>query len=44
LIYPDDPYVVAIASDEPFAVPLPLLPLADAGAIAAFIVDHFGLA
>ena len=44
LIYPDDPYVVAIASDEPFAAPLPLLPLADAGAIAAFIVDHFGLA
>src|SRR3977135_3777829 len=44
LIYPDDPHVVAIAWGEPFAAPLPLLPLADAGAIAAFIVDHFGLA
>ena len=44
LIYPDDPHVVAIATDEPVAAPLPLLPLADAGAIAAFITDHFGLA
>jgi len=44
LIYPDDPHVVAIASDEPFAAPLPLLPLGDAGAVAAFITDHFGLA
>ncbi len=44
LIYPDDPHVVAIASDEPFAVPLPLLPLGDAGAVAAFIADHLGLA
>ena len=42
-IYPDDPHVVAIASDEPFAAPLPLLPLADAGAIAAFITEHLGL-
>ena len=44
LIYPGDPHVVAIATDAPFAAPLPLLPLADAGAIAAFITDHFGLA
>ena len=44
LIYPDDPHVVAIASDEPFAAPLPLLPLGDAGAVAAFITDHLGLA
>ena len=44
LIYPDDPHVVAIASDEAFAAPLPLLPLGDAGAVAAFITDHFGLA
>jgi molybdopterin-guanine dinucleotide biosynthesis adapter protein len=43
LIYPDDPHVVAIASDEPFAAPLPLLPLGDAGAVAAFISDHLGL-
>ena len=32
LIYPGDPHVVAIATDAPFAAPLPLLPLADAGA------------
>jgi molybdopterin-guanine dinucleotide biosynthesis protein B len=44
LIYPGDPHVVAIATDEPFAAPLPLLPLADAAAIAAFIIDHFGAA
>ena len=44
LIYPDDPHVVAIASDEAFAAPLPLLPLGDAGAVAAFITDHLGLA
>src|SRR5262249_38603269 len=43
LIYPGDPHVVAIASDEPFAAPLPLLPLGDAGAIASFIADHLGL-
>jgi molybdopterin-guanine dinucleotide biosynthesis protein B len=43
LIYPEDPHVVAIATDEPFAAPLPLLPLGDAGAIAAFMTDHLGL-
>jgi molybdopterin-guanine dinucleotide biosynthesis protein B len=43
LIYPDDPHIVAIASDEPIAAPLPLLPLSDAGAIAAFVTDHLGL-
>jgi molybdopterin-guanine dinucleotide biosynthesis protein B len=44
LLYPDDPHVVAIASDEPLAAPIPLLPLGDAAAIAAFIADHLGLA
>jgi molybdopterin-guanine dinucleotide biosynthesis protein MobB len=44
LIYPEDPHIVAIASDEAFAAPLPLLPLGDAGAVAAFITDHLGLA
>jgi len=43
LIYPDDPDIVAIASDEPLAAPIPLLPLGDAVAIAAFIVDHLGI-
>src|SRR5258708_29913600 len=44
LLYPDDPYVVAIASDEPIAAPIPLLTLGDAGAVAAFISDHLELA
>lgn len=42
LLYPDDPHVVAIASDEAFAAPLPLLPLGDPAAVARFIVDHLG--
>jgi molybdopterin-guanine dinucleotide biosynthesis protein MobB len=42
LLYPDDPWVVAIASDEKLAVPLPLFPLGDAGAVAAFISGHLG--
>jgi molybdopterin-guanine dinucleotide biosynthesis protein B len=43
LLYPDDPHVVAIASDEPLAGPLPLLPLGDPAAVAHFILDHLGL-
>jgi len=43
LLYPDDPYVVAIATDGAFAAPLPLLPLGDASAVASFISDHLGL-
>ena len=42
LLYPDDPHIVAIASDEPFAAPLPLLSLADPAAIAGFMLDHLG--
>jgi len=41
LLYPDDPHIVAIASDEPIAAPIPLLPIADAAAVADFILDHF---
>src|SRR5271163_4294948 len=44
LLYPNDPDVVAIASDEAIAAPIPLLPLGDAGAVAAFILDHLGRA
>src|SRR5437763_9029646 len=44
LLYPQDPHVIAIASDEPIAAPIPLLPLADTGAIVDFILDHPGLA
>jgi molybdopterin-guanine dinucleotide biosynthesis adapter protein len=42
LLYPEDASVVAIASDEPIAAPLPLLPLGDAPVVARFIADHFG--
>jgi molybdopterin-guanine dinucleotide biosynthesis protein B len=42
LLYLDDPHVVAIATDEAFAAPLPLLPLDDPGAVASFIADHLG--
>jgi molybdopterin-guanine dinucleotide biosynthesis adapter protein len=40
LLYPEDPDIVAIASDEPVAAPIPLLPLGDAGAVASFMLDH----
>lgn len=43
LIYLDDPWIVAVATDEPFAARVPLLPLGDPGAVAAFVVDHLGL-
>jgi molybdopterin-guanine dinucleotide biosynthesis adapter protein len=42
LLYPQDPHIVAIASDEPIAAPIPLLPIGDAGAVADFILDQFG--
>ncbi len=42
LLHPEDPHIVAIASDEPIAAPIPLLPLTDASAIADFILDHLG--
>ncbi len=42
LLYPDDPHVVAIASDEPLAAPLPLLPLGDPPTVARFIAGHLG--
>lgn len=42
LLYPQDPHIVAIASDEPIAAPIPLLPITDAARVADFILDHFG--
>jgi molybdopterin-guanine dinucleotide biosynthesis protein B len=42
LLYLDDPWVVAIASDEKLSTPVPLLPLDDPAAVAAFISDHLG--
>lgn len=45
LLHPDDPYVVAVASDERLpGVSVPCLPLSDAGMIATFILRHDGLA
>ncbi|HEX6092777.1 MAG TPA: molybdopterin-guanine dinucleotide biosynthesis protein B [Dongiaceae bacterium] len=44
LIYPDDQYIVAVASDILLAdCPLPQLPLDNVAAIADFIVNHCGL-
>jgi molybdopterin-guanine dinucleotide biosynthesis protein B len=43
LLHPEDPFVVAIASDERLAgLKLPWLPLSDASAIATFILDYEG--
>ena len=43
LLYPDDPFVVAVASDEPLSeLALPCLPLSDACAVANFILHHDG--
>ena|SRR5581483_5097325 len=38
LLYPDDPHVVAIASDERLEAPIPWLPLDDPTAVTAFMV------
>jgi molybdopterin-guanine dinucleotide biosynthesis protein MobB len=45
LIHPDDPHIVAVASDTALPqVTLPVLPLDDIGAIADFVLRHCGLA
>lgn len=44
LIHPDDPHIVAVASDVPLSdCPLPVIGIDDVGAIAAFIIAHCGL-
>ena len=44
LLQPDDPHVVAVASDEPLpGLPVQRLDLNDVGAIADFILTHCGL-
>lgn len=44
-LYPDDPRIVAVASDRPLPeAPLPVLELDDVPGIADFIVAHCGLA
>ena len=40
LLHPNDPHIVAVASDAQVQTKLPLLDLNDPQAIAAFIVDH----
>jgi molybdopterin-guanine dinucleotide biosynthesis adapter protein len=43
-LYPDDPFVVAVAADEQLPrLPVPWLPLSDPAAVARFIIDHQGL-
>lgn len=45
LLHPDDPRIVAVASDVALPeVALPVLPLDDVAAIADFIIGHCGLA
>jgi molybdopterin-guanine dinucleotide biosynthesis protein B len=44
LLHPDDPHIVAVASDEPLVgLRLPLLSLDDVPGIADFIIAHCGL-
>ena len=45
LIHPEDPHIVAVASDTALPdVKLPVLPLDDIEAIADFVLQHCGLA
>lgn len=43
LLYPDDPTVVAVATDERLSTPLPQFGLGDYDAIAAFVLEYTGL-
>ena len=44
LLCPDDPHIVAVASDEPVeGLPVPRLDLNDTDALARFIIGHCGL-
>lgn len=44
LLFPDDPHVVAIATDEPLETRLPQIALDDAAGVARFLMEHLGLA
>ncbi|MBM3355283.1 MAG: molybdopterin-guanine dinucleotide biosynthesis protein B, partial [Betaproteobacteria bacterium] len=44
LLHPNDPHIVAVASDARVETKLPLLDLNDPGRIAAFILAHLKLA
>lgn len=43
LLYPNDPHIVALASDTAGFCPLPVLKLSEPEPIAAFIGQHLGL-
>ncbi len=43
LLHPEDPHVVAVATDEPLETELPQLDLNDAEDVARFILTHLGL-
>jgi molybdopterin-guanine dinucleotide biosynthesis protein B len=43
LLHPNDPHIVAVASDAPVQTRLPLLNLNDDAGIAAFIAAHLKL-
>ncbi len=43
LLYPDDPYVVAIATDEPLDTLLPQVDVGDPQAVARFVIQYLGL-
>ena len=42
LLHPDDPHIVAIATDTPLATSLPRLDINDPAQVADFIVAHLG--
>jgi len=44
MLHPNDPHIVAVASDAKLETKLPLLDLNDPAAIAAFILGHLKLA
>ena len=43
LLYPDDPHVVAVATDEPLDTELPQLDVDDPEEVARFVLKHLGL-
>ena len=44
MLHPNDPHIVAVASDEKVETRLPLFDLNDPESIAGFVVDHLKLA
>jgi molybdopterin-guanine dinucleotide biosynthesis protein B len=43
LLFPDDPHVLAVATDEPLQTGLPQFALDDAEGVASFVIQHLGL-